>query len=105
MKLKKTIYIYQTDDSEPFACATKKEVEAAINDELQYLIDRWHYDTDEITEARKILAERQKKANKTGWVGTYIGEHVIGYYIQEIEFDIDVDLTRIMCVESKKRGK
>ena len=105
MKLKKTIYIYQTDDSEPFACATKEEAEIAINDELQYLIDRWHYDTDEIAEARKILIERQKKANKTGWVGTNIGEHVIGYYIQEIEFDIDVDLTRIMCVESKKRGK
>lgn len=89
MKLKKTIYIYQTDDSEPFACATKEEAETAINDELQYLIDRWHYDTDEIAEARKTLAERQKKADKTGWVGTYVGEHVIGYYIQEIEFDID----------------
>lgn len=94
MKLKKTIYIYQTDDSEPFACATKEEAEAAINDELQYLIDRWHYDTEEIAEARMALAESQKKADEVGWVGTYVGEHVIGYYIQEIEFEVGIDLAR-----------
>ncbi len=30
MKLKKTIYIYKTDDSEPFACATKEEFDLIV---------------------------------------------------------------------------
>jgi hypothetical protein len=85
MKIKKTIFIYQTEDAEPMAFATRKEADEAIQDEINYLVERWHFDEEEVAEAQEELAKCRIDGN---YIGTYLGEHNIGYYIQELEFEI-----------------
>lgn len=80
--MKKTIYIYIANDSEPFVFTTLKEAREAIDDEINYLKERWGYDDDEVAECYKELNSCRIDGD---YVGTYLGENTFGFYVREIE--------------------
>ena len=81
--MKKTIYIFISSYCvDPVVFTSFDEAKRQVDDEINYLKERYRYDDDEIKECYDELNQCNIES---GYFGTYLGDTNIDVYIREIE--------------------
>lgn len=87
--MKKTIYIYMSEDcNEPFVYTTEKEAIEAVEEEINYHAEKWGDDDESIIDAQQDFKESIEGGLEVDrWYGTSILDNVFGFHVREIEFN------------------
>lgn len=91
MLIKKKIYIYNVDDNEPFVYTEWQEAVDAIYEDLDWYESIWG-DEDEQAKDARIELERTLKLDKE-WYGIYVYGRSLGFFVREVEFDVQTENT------------